>query len=118
MKAAAVATAKALPKGPIKRAVKRAIAKAEGKTPELKRYAATGRCPSRESGSRSSASTPHAQCYLDRCAEPDVDLDAEQKIVFDALLEIAGKRAISGGQVPKPQPRRCPQDGRSEDGPL
>ena len=34
------------------------------------------------------------QCYLDRCAEPDVDLDAEQKIVFDALLEIAGKRAM------------------------
>ena len=37
------------------------------------------------------------QCYLDRCAEPDVDLDAEQKIVFDAWREIAGKRAISGG---------------------
>jgi hypothetical protein len=33
--------------------------------------------------------------YLDRCAEPDIDLDAEQEIIIDALREIAGKRAIS-----------------------
>jgi hypothetical protein len=29
--------------------------------------------------------------YLDKCAEPDVDLDAEQKTIMDALREIAGK---------------------------
>ena len=62
--------------------------------------------PSR--GSRSSASTLRAGIYLDRCAEPGVDLDAEQKIVFDALREIAGKRATQRGQAPKPTPRRCP----------
>ena len=48
------------------------------------------------------------QCYLDRCAEPDVDLDAEQKIVFDALREIDGKRALNGGKS-QSQPRRCPR---------
>jgi hypothetical protein len=36
------------------------------------------------------------QCYLDRCSEPDVDLDAEQEIIIDALREIAGKRAMRG----------------------
>ena len=57
------------------------------------------------------------QCYLDRCAEPDVDLGAEQKIIFDALLEIAGKRALSGGKS-KGRASALPQDGHSEDGPL
>ena len=47
------------------------------------------------------------QCYLDRCAEPDVDLDAEQKIVFDAWREIAGKRAMQA-QSPWTNPTPTP----------
>jgi hypothetical protein len=33
--------------------------------------------------------------YLERCEDPDVDLDAEQEIIIDALREIAGKRATA-----------------------
>jgi len=33
--------------------------------------------------------------YLEQCQHPDIDLDAEQDIVIDALREIAGKRAMA-----------------------
>jgi hypothetical protein len=33
--------------------------------------------------------------YLEQCQHPDVDLDAEQDIIIDALREIAGKRAMA-----------------------
>jgi hypothetical protein len=34
--------------------------------------------------------------YLEECADPDVDLVAEQETIIDALREIASKRAIPG----------------------
>ena len=52
------------------------------------------------------------QCYLDRCAAPGVDLDAEQKIVFDALREIASKRAM---QVQSPWTNPTPDIGQLVD---
>ena len=145
VKAAAVATAKAMPKGPSKRTVERALAKAEGKTRKpssrvarklsAEEIAARGAAeaegktpatmpkytarpmPKPKSGKPVVGIDAVRQCYLDRCAEPDVDLGAEQKIVFDALLEIAGKRALRGGKS-KGRASALPQDGQSEGGPL
>jgi hypothetical protein len=141
VKAAAVATAKAMPKGPSKRTVERALAKAEGKTRKPSSRVAR-KLSAEEIAARGEGKTPATmpkytarpmpkpksgkpvvgidavrQCYLDRCAEPDVDLDAEQKIVFDALCASDSKRALNGGKS-QTRPSALPQDGCSEDGPL
>ena len=86
------------------------MAKAEGKTPEPKRYA--GRpLPKPRSGKPIIGIDAARRHYLDRCAEPDVDLDAEQEIIIDALREIAGKRAMQAadddlGNIPECLDRR------------
>ena len=59
----------------------RGLAKARGKTPPTKAKLKLDIDAAR-------------QHYLDKCADPDVDLDAEQEIIIDALREIAGKRAF------------------------
>ena len=91
--------------------IKRAMAKADGKTPEPKRYAARP-MPKPKSGKPVIGIDAVRQCYLDRCAEPDIDLDAEQKIVFDAWREIAGKRAM---QAQSPWTNRTPDIGQLVD---
>jgi hypothetical protein len=40
--------------------------------------------------------------YLDQCAGPDVDLDAEERIIVDSIREIARRRAapiVNGGRT-------------------
>ena len=75
--------------------VKRSIAKAEGKLPEPKRYTARP-LPKPKSGKPVVGLDAARRHYLDLCAGPDVDLDAEQDIIADALREIAGKRKSRG----------------------
>ena len=142
VKAAVMADAKAAGLDPSERTVKRAIAKAEGKVPAkpkrrskaeiLRRGPRASRpsasfatmpkytarpMPKPKSGSRSSASRLLASITSTYAPSPGVDLDAEQEIIVDALREIASKRALNGAS-PKAEPRRCLQDGRSEDGSL
>ena len=83
--------------------IKRAMAKADGKTPARP-------MPKPKSGKPVIGIDAVRQCYLDRCAEPDIDLDAEQKIVFDAWREIAGKRAM---QAQSPRTNPTPDIGSS-----
>ena len=51
--------------------------------------------------------------YLDQCADPGVNLDEEQRIIFDALREIAGKRPMQAqadddlGNIPAGFDRRA-----------
>ena len=145
VKAAAVATAKAMPKGPSKRTVERALAKAEGKTRKpssrgarklsaeeiaardaaeaegktpatMPKYTARP-MPKPKSGKPVVGIDAVRQCYLDRCAEPDVDLDAEQAIIVEALRAIDSKRALNGGKS-QSRASALPQDDCSEDGPL
>jgi hypothetical protein len=94
VKAAAVATGKAL--NISKRTVERSFAKAEGKMPrpEPKRYTARP-LPKPRSGKAVLGLEAARRHYLDQCAGPDVDLDAEMDIVVDALREIAGKRVMA-----------------------
>ena len=69
-------------------------AKAAGKTPAtMPKYTARP-TPKPKSGKPVVGINAVRQCYLDRCAEPDIDLDAEQKRIIDALREIAGKRVM------------------------
>jgi hypothetical protein len=97
IKEEALAVNAALPKEQqvSERTIKRSLAKAEGKAPapEPKQYAARP-MPKPRSGKPVVGIDAVRQCYLDRCGEPDVDLDAEQEIIIDALREIAGKRAM------------------------
>jgi hypothetical protein len=140
VKAAVIADAKAAGLDPSESTVKRAMAKAEGKVPAkpnrrskaeisqvraqsagaegktpatMPKYAARP-MPKPKSGKPVVGIDAVRQCYLDRCAEPDVDLDAEQETVIDALLEIA---ALSAGNS-KGRASALLEDGRSEDGPL
>ena len=92
------------------RTIKRAMAKAEGKTPEPKRYAARP-LPKPRSGKPIIGIEAARRHYLDRCAEPGVDLDGEQEIIIDALREIGGKRAMQAsdddlGDIPACLDRR------------
>ena len=86
-------------------------AKAEGKTPAtMPKYTARP-MPKPKSGKPVVGIDAVRQCYLDRCAEPDVDLDAEQEIIIDGLREIAGKRAMQAadddlGDIPACLDRR------------
>jgi hypothetical protein len=149
VKAAAVASAKALPNPISERTVERAIAKAEGKVPakpkrrskaEIAEARAQGTDAVIEFGAKAEGKTSPApapmpkytarpmpkpksgkpvvgidavrQCYLDRCAEPDIDLDSEQKIVVDAWCAIAGKRAM---QAQSPWTNPTPDIGQLVD---
>ena len=109
IKAAAVATAKE--HGISKRTVERAFAKAEGKTPEPKTIAGP-RLKTKPKLETHVGIDAARRYYLDRCADPDVDLDAEQEIILDALREIAGKRAMQAqadddlGDIPEGLDRR------------
>ena len=90
VKAAVVAAAKE--HGISKQTVERSFAKAEGRLPEPKKIAGPKlrTKPKLETHAGIDAARRY---YLERCSLPDVDLDAEQEIVIDALREIAGKRA-------------------------
>jgi hypothetical protein len=92
VKAAAVATGKE--HGISKRTVERSFARAEGKTPKPRPEprAATSPKPRLNTFGGIEAARRY---YLDKCADPDVDLDAEQEIIIDALREIAGRRAMA-----------------------
>jgi hypothetical protein len=93
-----------------KATVERALAKSDGKTPAVKPKQYTARpMPKPKSGKPVVGIDAVRQCYLDRCSEPDVNLDAEQEIIIDALLEIAGKRAMQDddlGNIPAGLDRR------------
>jgi ParB-like nuclease domain len=107
-KAAAVATAKE--HGISKRTVERSFAKVERRIPEPKKIA--GPRPRRKPKLETHVGIDAARrYYLEQCAEPDVDLDAEQEIIIDALHEIAGKRAMQAadddlGNIPAGLDRR------------
>ena len=109
MKAAVVATAKEHGIG--KRTVERAFAKAEGKTPEPKPIAGP-RLKTKPKLETHVGIDAARKFYLDRCADPGVPLDAEMKIILDALREIAGKRAMQAqadddlGDIPEGLDRR------------
>jgi hypothetical protein len=91
MKAAAVETAKQ--HGISKRTIERSFAKAEGKTPKLEPRRYTARpLPKPKSGKPVVGLEAARRHYLDLCAGPGVDLDAEQEIIIDALREIADRR--------------------------
>ena len=112
MKAKAVAEAKKLDIS--KATVERSIAKAEGKVPKPKKKPRVEEPIGGEVGTpKPKARQPHYSArpmpkprsgktlagleaarryYLDLCADPDVDLDAEMDIVMDALREIAERR--------------------------
>jgi len=64
--------------------VKRAIAKAEGRAPKQWKLSPTWDAKLELDAARGR--------YLARCTDPRVDLDAEQKRIFDAFREIAGNR--------------------------
>jgi hypothetical protein len=75
------------------RTIERSFAKAEGRVPapsRITRRPLKSR-PQLELHTGLEAARRH---YLDRCAEPGVDLDAEREMVVDALHEIAGKRRL------------------------
>jgi hypothetical protein len=91
VKAAAVATAK--DHGIGKRTIERSFAKAEGHIPQPKPIVGP-KLKSKPRLEKHVGIDAARRYYLDRCAEPGVDLDAEQDIVIDALREIAGKRAM------------------------
>jgi hypothetical protein len=94
--------------------VKRSIAEAEGRKPlpQPKRYAARP-LPSPRSGKPVIGLEAARRHYLDLCADPDVDLDAEMDIIVDALREIAGKRTIAASNSQK-RASTLPQDSRSD----
>ena len=92
VKAAAVATAKE--HGISKRTVERSIANAEGRIPESKKIAGP-KLRTKPNLELHVGIDAARRYYLDRCAEPDIDLDAEQEIIIDALREIAGRREIT-----------------------
>jgi hypothetical protein len=87
VKIAAISSAKEC--GISKSTVERELARFEGKKPESSKVA-SARKPKPQSHVGIDAAR---RDYLERCAEPDVDLDAEQQIVIEAFREIAGKRA-------------------------
>jgi hypothetical protein len=74
--------------------IRRAIAKAEGRVPQPQRYAARP-LPKPKSGKPVVGLEAARRLYLDLCDAPDVDLDAEQDIVIDALREIADRKAMA-----------------------
>lgn len=75
--------------------MKRSLAKAESKVPQPQQYAARP-TPKPKSGSPVVGLEAARRHYLDLCAAPDVDVDAEHDIVIDALREIARARASAG----------------------
>jgi hypothetical protein len=99
VKAAVVAKAKE--RGISKPTVERAFTKATEPKPRPKAEAVTlDRFPKRpfpkpRSGKPVVGLEAARRHYLDLCADPSVDLDAEQDIIIDALREIAGKRAMA-----------------------
>ena len=109
VKAAAVAAAKE--HGISKRTVERAFAKAEGKIPETQAIAGP-RLRTKPKLETHIGIDAARRYYLERCAEPDVDLDAEMETILDALREIAGKRAMQAqadddlGDIPEGLDRR------------
>jgi hypothetical protein len=93
VKAAAIATAKALPDPISERTIERSFAKAEGKQTAKPKLKPTWNAkPKLETHVGIDAAR---KFYLDRCADPGVDLDAEMETILDALREIAGKRAMA-----------------------
>ena len=142
VKAAVMADAKAAGLNPSERTVKRFIAKAAGKVPakpkrrskaEIDEARAKGvdavcelatmpkytarPMPKPKSGKPVVGIDAARRHYLDLCADPGVDLEAEQEIIVDALRAIDSKRALNGGKSQSPA-SALPHDGRSEDGSL
>jgi hypothetical protein len=103
VKAKAVTIAKE--QGVSKRTVERSLAKAEGKTPEPRRYAAKP-LPKPKSGKPVVGLEAARRHYLDLCADPGVDLGEEQSLIFDAFREIQGKRLARNGQADHGEVRR------------
>jgi hypothetical protein len=76
------------------RTIKRSIAKSEGRLPEPSKIAGR-RLSSRPKDMQKHVGIDAARLYyLDRCAEPDIDLDHEREIVLEAFRELAGQRAL------------------------
>jgi hypothetical protein len=92
VKQAAVETAKE--HGISESTIKRSIAKAEGRFPEPSRIAGP-RLSSRPKLEKRVGIHAARSFYLDRCGEPDVDLDHERELILEAFRELAGKRAMA-----------------------
>ena len=105
--------------------VERELAKAEGRLPEPKKIAGP-KLRTKPKLEKHLGLDAARRYYLDRCADPEVDLDAEQEIIIDELREIAGKRdqlrrALEHNLPDLPdfldrkRSSTLPQDGRSEE---
>jgi hypothetical protein len=92
-KAAAIATAKEHGIG--KRTVERSFAKAEGKRPEQSKKAGPSLKSKPKLGTGVGIEAAR-RYYLECCAAPDVDLDAERAAILNAFQEIAGKSLMAG----------------------
>jgi hypothetical protein len=96
----------------IRRLDKTAAAQLDLISPFLKPKYAARPMPKPKSGKPVVGLEAARRHYLDLCADPDVDLDAEQDIIIiDALREIAGKRAMQAadddlGNIPAGLDRR------------
>jgi hypothetical protein len=90
VKARALELNKTLPKKDqvSERTIKRSLRKATGETPK---YTARP-LPKPRSGKPVLGLEAARRHYLDQCADPGVDLDAELTIIVEALKEIAGRR--------------------------
>ncbi len=78
-----------------KRTIERSLAKAEGRIPEPSRFAGP-KLRSRPKKLEAHTGLDAARrYYLERCADPGVDIDEEMAIVLDALREIAGRRFVA-----------------------
>jgi hypothetical protein len=76
------------------RTIKRSIAKAEGRLPEPSRFAGP-KLSSRPKLEKHVGIEAARNYYLERCAQPDIDLDHEREMVLEAFRELAGKRAMA-----------------------
>jgi hypothetical protein len=90
LKAAVLADAKE--HGISKRTVERALSKAEARP-----YTARP-LPKPRSGKPVVGIEAARRHYLDLCADPDVDLDAEQNTIIEAFKEIMGKRLAAANE--------------------
>jgi hypothetical protein len=81
-----------------KRTVERSIAKAEGRLPEPSRIAGP-RLSSRPKLEKRVGIHAARSYYLDRCAEPDIDLDHERELILEAFRELASKRAMTAARA-------------------
>ena len=91
-----------------KSTVERALRKAEGKTLPQPKPIAGPKLKTKPKLETHTGLDAARRYYLEQCEAPEVDLDAEQNIIINALREIAGKRAMAKRAAPTfPDLARC-----------